>query len=584
MTFLRRHTQALLLLLLAVTYATTASRFALGGDGGEFAALAAVGGVAHPPGYPLFVLFLRALAWMPLSEAAHRASVATSLLGVLSAWLLYRTARSYGASPRSSALVTVLYAASPLAWKLATYPEVFPGNVCIALAIAWVASPDPPPLAGRGLRRAAALGLLAGLGLAHHHSILMVAPVGLCGFFVAARESRRAPIAVLLALLALLIGLLPYGYDVLAARGVLGNRPVLWGDTSTWAGLVHHVLRRDYGTTSLGTQRHDRETFAQLTYLCATLSRSFLALPLVLVGALFAARPRVVGGEPALRRARIMLLASVILAGPLFVSLFNVPPRALGLLILERFHLLPAALGLVFVAPAFDVMFASMRTRLAALVMALVGMAQAAQALPVVLDDHNGAVQHYAENVLAIAEPNAIVVGSGDHRAGSFLYASARGIRPDVLFIQPWLILSEPYRLRTSAALGISLPAPVNRVVDANALLHQLLATGRPVYLTDWPAAGMEGNFPSYPLGPLLRLVATPTDVPPPLEILAANEKAMPQLLLEDAAPRRGTWGGAFYSDYARPWWFLAREFRAAGAVQLAEPCEARARILTPAE
>ena len=71
------------------------------------------------------------------TEPVSRAALATALLAVLAAWLLFRVATSFGASRASAALVTAIFACAPLTWKLATTPEVFAGNVCIALAIVW---------------------------------------------------------------------------------------------------------------------------------------------------------------------------------------------------------------------------------------------------------------------------------------------------------------------------------------------------------------------------------------------------------------------------------------------------------------
>lgn len=559
---------------LSAAYCATAARFALGGDGGEFAALALRGGVAHPPGYPAFVLFLRSAAWIPVAEGAHRAAIATSLLGVLAAWLVFRTAVSFGATSLSAALASAIYASSPLTWKISTYPEVFAGNACIALAIAWCAGPAPP---ARGAARAALLGLLAGLGLAHHHSIVLMAPLGLYGVGVAVRESPRRTGAAWSAAVAFVAGLLPYGYLVLAARGTFGQELVLWGDTSTAEGLLHHFLRRDYGTTRLGAQGHDRQPVEQLLLFATTLTRDFAALPVVLGTAIAAARRRVLGGKP-----QVLLLASFVLAGPLFVTAFNMPPQGIRVEILERFHLMPAALAVVLVAPAFDAVFSRMKPAIAALAVCGVFAAQAALALPIVADHHRGTVQRYAENVLAVVEPRAIVVGGGDHRASSFLYAGARGLRPDVEFVQPWLVLSDAYRRRLSAKLGLEVVAPVNHILDANALMAQLLATGRPVYVTDWPTKTLEKSFATYPLGPVLRVVPDRHAVPGPAEVLERNERAFERITLDASPPVRRTWAGLLYDDYARPWRALSGAFRAAGETELADACDARAAALAP--
>lgn len=559
---------------LAIAYALTASRYALGGDGGELAALAARGGVAHPPGYPLFVLWLRAFAWLPAAPA-FRASLATVILGVLAAWLLFRVAQSFGAARASAALVAAIYAAAPLTWKLSTYPEVFAGNVCLALAIAWLSGPAPPV---RGARRAALLALLAGLGLAHHHSIVLVAPLGLYGFVMAVREADRRLAAIGLAALGLVLGLSPYAYDVLAARGALGPRAIVWGDPSSLSGLLHHVLRADYGTGRLGAQGAERMPLVELGYLATRLSRDFLALPLLFVFGVGVARRRLFASAG----AQGALFASVILAGPVFVTLFNIAPSGLGLEILERFHLLPAALALAFIAPAFDGLFARISVKQASLVTAVVVAAQGALAIPHVLEHHRPTVQRYAENVLAIVPPNAIVVGSGDHRASSFLYAEARDLRPDVTYVQPWLLLSDAYRVRMSARLGLALPAVVSGVLDARRLLDVLVATDRPVFVTDWPAPGLERAYYTYPIGPVLRLVRDPRAVPPPPVVLAENDRVFAAMQLDAEPPARGSWGGALQPDYARPWLALAGAFEAAGDAKTAAACTSRARALLP--
>ncbi len=564
---------------LALAYAISAATTVGGGDAGEFAALAARGGVAHPPGYPLFVIFLRSFAWLP-TEPVFRAAVATSLLAVLAAWLLFRVAMSFGSSRASAALVTAIFACAPLTWKLATTPEVFAGNVCIALAILWLSGPLPPL---RGEARTLSLALLAGLGLAHHHSIVLVAPIGIFGVVAAVRETERRSRALALLPIGLAAGLLPYSYTWLAGRGSLGPDVVSWGDTSTLSGVLHHALRRDYGTTSLRAAQPDGggsyDVPAQWLFLGKTLTQDFLALPVVVAASLVAARARVLAPP---RGPRWAVLASVVLAGPMFVSLFNITPQAVGRSIVERFHLLPAALALVFVAPAFDRLFAACAAKIAAAIVASVALVQSAIAIPVIVEQHRPTVQRYAENVLAVVEPSAVVVGSGDHRAGSFMYAEARGLRPDVVFVQPPLMFSDAYRRRMSGRVGVELIAPRDQVLDAHALLRQLLATGRPVYVTNWPAPGLERSFANYPIGPALRLLADPGQTLLPPAVLALNERVSAALKLDADPPPRGTWAGTLYGDYARPWIALTGAFRAAGDEAIAKECELRAARLMP--
>jgi hypothetical protein len=149
-------------------------------------------------------------------------------------------------------------------------------------------------------------------------------------------------------------------------------------------------------------------------------------------------------------------------------------------------------------------------------------------------------------------------------------------------------LLTDWYPLQVSARLGFPVlrgerpdGAPVP-TLSARSLVAQLLATGRPVFLTDWFAKGLDRQTPSYPLGPLIRVVRDPREVPDPVTLLAWNEEAFAKLALEPTLPRAGTWAGMRMLDYARPWNVLASAFDAGGDKARADACRARAGSLTP--
>ncbi|MFO0670855.1 MAG: hypothetical protein U0235_14695 [Polyangiaceae bacterium] len=355
---------------------------------------------------------------------------------------------------------------------------------------------------------------------------------------------------------------------------------IVWGDPSTFSGLAHHVLRADYGTGRLGAQGHEREPLVQLGYLATRLSRDFLALPLLLVFGLGVARRRLFA-EP---RSRDALLAAIVLAGPVFVTLFNIRPSGLGRPRDPRApHLLPAPRSRSSSSLRLRRTLRSVSARAGALVIAFVFTVRAALAVPQVLEHHGPQVQRYAEER---PRDRSAARDRGQERRSprvDFLYAEARDLRPDVTFVQPWLLLSTSYRARTAARLGIGLPAPVAGVLDARRLLEVLVATDRPVFVTDWPAPGsMERAFPTYPIGPVLRVVAEPRDVPAPPVVLRENEQALSVMQIDGEPPRRGSWAGALQPDYARPWLGLAAAFEAAGDGATAAACTARGRALMP--
>ncbi|HEY0992715.1 MAG TPA: hypothetical protein VGD80_36930, partial [Kofleriaceae bacterium] len=55
--------------LALIVYVAFASPHVVDGDNAEFSTLGALGGRAHPSGYPLYVLWLRAWSWLPVTPA-----------------------------------------------------------------------------------------------------------------------------------------------------------------------------------------------------------------------------------------------------------------------------------------------------------------------------------------------------------------------------------------------------------------------------------------------------------------------------------------------------------------------------------
>ena len=62
---------AVLGLATLVFYVVVAPTWIVEGDNAELAGLGSLGGIAHPPGYPLYVLWLRAWSWLPAHSPAH---------------------------------------------------------------------------------------------------------------------------------------------------------------------------------------------------------------------------------------------------------------------------------------------------------------------------------------------------------------------------------------------------------------------------------------------------------------------------------------------------------------------------------
>jgi hypothetical protein len=553
-----------------VLYLLTANRWLQGGDSGEFSLLFHTPGVAHPSGYPLYTLYLQAMSWLPASSPAHGASIATAFLGTASLLALYWGCVRWGVRAYAAAPAVAIFAFSRLPWQLSTAAEVFALHALLGALIVALAAPGG---ATRGLRRAGLLGLVAGLGLSNNHTLVLLAPIGLRGVWTAGSEGGSRASAFGLALLMFVVGLTPYAaLPWLASQGGWA-----WGDVSTTDGLIHHFLRRDFGTFSFGIYGSERIPLRHVLALLRHLTFDTLGFGLALaVGGFSVLWHRRLPGRD--RRAdTTALFLAWLCAGPLLVSLMNLRPMGFSLVVIERFYLLPQLLLVVPSAVALE--WAVLRTRWMAREVwpatVIVSCVFIALHLEPIREVHRPTVQHYVTNTINQLPDNAVLISTGDQRTFGYMYAQqALGLRPDVLALDPILLTYPWYRARIQQRLGEPLAgAPLDGGNGFNTLflIEQLMYRGRPVYLTDIWSEPVR-RLPLRQEGALFRVIA-PGDPPIPVDELYEKTIAIFNAyeLESDYQATMSTWAALVYEDYARPWFVLAQAFERAGDTTMAE-------------
>ena len=172
-------------------YLATLSPTVNGGDSGELIAVAYLGGVAHPPGYPLHAMLGKLMTLLPLGSVAWRVNLLSALCDAGAAMLLCRAVGRLSGDLAAGLLAAGLFAFSPLVWPYAITAEVFAlNNLFAAGLLYWSARLLREADAGAVPVRTLYLATLwLSLGLSNHHTLIFFSvPCGLLVLFLAGRR------------------------------------------------------------------------------------------------------------------------------------------------------------------------------------------------------------------------------------------------------------------------------------------------------------------------------------------------------------------------------------------------------------
>ena len=238
------------------TLAPTVSFF----DSGELISAAATLGVAHPPGYPLYVLLGWLFSPLPVGVAAYRLNLMSACFGALAALMAYSltylllTEQTRPAShddspdpermlqPVFAMIAGLTFAYSLTHWRQSLVAEVYALNaflcgLIVALLLLWRRRQEG------NLWLLYLVAYLFGLGFGNHQTIILFSIPA--AFLVLATTPRilRRPLPLALIVLSFALGLTIYGLIPLRAAA---NPPINWGHATTWQQFKWLVLREGY--------------------------------------------------------------------------------------------------------------------------------------------------------------------------------------------------------------------------------------------------------------------------------------------------------------------------------------------------
>ncbi len=456
-----------------------------GADGGDLLTAALTGGVAHPSGYPTYLMSLRVVLALTGKPSAFWGNLFSALAASAAvAFVAMASARCMPSCRAPAgrlyiAMGTALLAAfAPTLWSQAVITEVYGLHALFIAALVYLAlcvEERASVSTGFGL----VMGLVFGVGLGNHLSLALLIP-GLAVYFWLARV-RLDQRALFAFTAGCAVGLLVYLYLPWAARR---DPPVNWGNPRDLPRLWWLVSGRVYQSL----------VFAfPLPWLPWRLSAwaNLLLQNLTLPGLALA-----LFGLWRAEAERRGLWGMVLV----LVGLFSL--YALGYDTADSYvYLIPVYLAL---APAVALgawtlgrevqgWMAERRPGLQRPVMVVLALAFAA--LPVGMawtywDDQDLSQDReaitFARQALAMADPNAMIIAAGDRPTFALWYLRyGLGVRPDVAIVNPRLYEFDWYRETVAKwhpdvafAGGGLQPSSFGALVDANVGV-------RPVYAAE---------------------------------------------------------------------------------------------------
>ncbi len=503
----RRADEIIALVVGAATFALYVNALAptlLTADAAEFQLACNVLGIAHPTGYPLYLM----LGWLwshlvPLGDAAYRINLLSALFAALAVGLLYplillvlETAVDSLSRPsvRGVAIIATLsLAMSRTFWSQAVRAEVYALNSLFVVATLFLLLLWARTRSHRTLYLAA---LVYGLSLTHHRTMILLGPACVLFVWLTDRSMLTDLKSLGKLLLLILVPQLLYLYIPLRAPAT----PYLHIDLApgrslelydnTLGGFLGFVMGEMFrGELGLQASLWDR-----LTMAAVSLVKQFgiVGIALGLVGVV-----KLAIGRPNLASRRALVLLGVSYLGVVgFTLVYFIGDIHVLYTPSYIIFAIWMALGMAWIiAAGGNVRFWAFRRARRFSDYVLVALFAL---LPLSLlwnnyhrvdrsDDYRA--RQWAEEILSQPIPEgAILVSNDRNEITSLIYLQhVEGARPDLITMFPLMLPGEEY-------------SNVVRVIDG------VIDLGRPIYLVK-PMPGLEIKYQMGPFGPLVQVV-----------------------------------------------------------------------------
>jgi hypothetical protein len=268
-------------LIAAAVYVRTVLPGVSVGDWAEAEMVPAQLGILHPTGYPLYTLLVKAFTLIPVGSVAWRANLFSAVAAALAVGVAVLIAIRLHVRPVVAVGAALCLAFTGTLWEEATFSEMNGFHLLLAALLIHRALVWRDEHRHRDLVIGA---LLGGLCVSNHGLAITVVPLVFLFVLIDARhEIAAAPLVLVQAGAAFVIGLLPYLYLPLRA---LAGPSDQYGKFLSWDGFFAHVsgaqFRGDMHFLSLDSLRAAWAAMPQvIDHLVTTSNVAFIVLGVV---------------------------------------------------------------------------------------------------------------------------------------------------------------------------------------------------------------------------------------------------------------------------------------------------------------
>lgn len=308
----KKHWQEIILFLgFFLLYTTTSSHTVIQGDTGEFLSVASTGGVAHPPGYPLYSF----LVWIiyALTKNAWFINISSAFFGALTVVTAYRITQLLTKKDASALFSALALGTYEVFWFYSLVAQIHIFYVFVESLILYSLLIAVKKKTKKSFYITS---LLLGIGVATHQVTAFLLPACFYTLYIVRKHIALKTIAICVPIS--LLGLLSYLYVVIASSN---NPAVNWGVVHDLQSLLRLFLRFDYGIFLLSKAESPAPfIYSTFVFYCIDLfTKSWFLVPFAAIS-LAAIKKNI--------SYRILLLAFIFM-GPFYYFLMNIPNRSI---------------------------------------------------------------------------------------------------------------------------------------------------------------------------------------------------------------------------------------------------------------